>query len=411
MSNYSDYKQLADLVSYSFHGIRLNDVEACLLWDMAGGRHRFSIRHAFKFMFAFNVSSIKLSEEKNFIATFMSGYREDHYELFTKVIDGLSVKPLVTPLFEVNNRVTFHPFVFIKVFFDIIRRTSGGNMRLTDRVHLCIEYAYLCNTILELEKINFSHIRKYLCMCHVLGMENLLTQYFRKKGVETFSLQEGIYLVYKKNKVLGSIAYELFETDHLLCWGQYTKDEYSAYGIDPRRISVAGYPKGETIKPQKEGNEFRNCLVLLAGPIFGDVNNKLLKILLGENDHLNITLKPHPANYSEMSAFAAKNCFAITKKGMTVGECFESAKYDFCIAVNTTAYYESWMAGIPCIRYYDDRFDNFYGFEDLFSEKEDFLILLNEYRRKNKSQEDVLQMLKYAIGLGLNNYDSIINSK
>jgi len=409
MTTYTKFKALMQSLEYNYRGVELSHVTALRAWALARGENTFKLTHFFKMFLAMDVQNLNLPNQNGFMATFMENYRKDHFELFNNVVRNLSEAPSITNLFELKNKISWHLFKDLKIIFVVFRILKKTDLRMIEKIHYGIEYAYWINTIMELDKIDFSKVKKYLCMCHVLGMENLLTQYFRKKGIETFSLQEGIYLVYKKNKVLGSIAYELFETDHLLCWGQYTKDEYSAYGIDPRRISVAGYPKGETIKPQKEGNEFRNCLVLLAGPIFGDVNNKLLKILLGEKDHLKITLKPHPANYSEMSAFAVKNCFDITKKGMTVGECFESAKYDFCIAVNTTAYYESWMAGVPCVRYYDERFDNFYGFDDFFSDEEQFKTMINGYRICPKNENEVKEMLKYAIGFGLDNYDKVIN--
>jgi hypothetical protein len=340
----------------------------------------------------------------------METFRKDHCDLYTGVTNSLSLKPKISYLYEIPKRLSIHPLLWINVINRVLKNLKNQRIGFVDKLHWAVEYVYLVQTICVLDSIDFSRVNKYLCMCHILSMENLLTQYLRKKGVITFSLEEGIYMVYKKNIVLGSIAYELFETDHLLCWGQYTKDEYIAYGINPDRIDVAGYPKCHYLADLKTPNAYQKCLVMLAGPIFGDVNAKLLDILDNMSDEYDITLKSHPANYEIMMDYAKSHGLKILPKTQTVNDCLNTGNYDFCIAVNTTAYYESWMAGIPCVRYFDERFDNFFGFEDLFSTREELISMINEYRSTPKSKDEVIKMLEYAIGFGLDNYDKLINS-
>lgn len=400
-----------NVLNYSFQGVDLSHVSATKIWSMAKGERVFGLKQFARFFIAIDASKLQVPESNGFLATFMENYRRDHYDLFNTVVYGLSNKPTVTNLFDVKKRVAFHPILATKITVNVFRKLSKENISLVDKLRWAAEYMYLVNIIKELNKIDFSKVEKYLCMCHVLSLENLMTQYLKTKGITTYSLQEGIYLVYKKNIVLGSIAYELFATDHLLCWGQYTKDEYIEYGIDSSKIDVAGFPKCHNLALFKENNDYKNCLVMLAGPIFGDVNSKLLEMLKSMKDELDITLKSHPANYTLMERYAQEHNFNIVDKTKTVGDCFASGKYDFCIAVNTTAYYESWMAGIPCVRYYDERFDNFYGFNDFFSEEEQFKSMIEGYRVCPKTEDEVKEMLKYAIGFGLDNYDKVINGE
>ena len=409
MTTYLKYKNLMNVLNYSFQGVNLSHVSATRIWSMAKGERVFGLKQFARFFIALDISKLQLPESNGFLATFMENYRKDHYDLFNTVINSLTDKPSVTNLFEVRRKVAFHPILATKIIFSIFRKLSKENVGLLDKLCWAAEYVYLVNNIKELNKLDFLRVKKYLCMCHVLSIENLMTQYLKNKGVETYSLEEGIYMVYKKNIVLGSIAYELFATDHLLCWGQYTKDEYIEYGIDSRRIDVSGYPKCLELAPFKKDNEYKKCLVLLAGPIFGDINTKLLVMLESMKEEFEITLKPHPANYSAMESYAKEHNFSIVNKTQTVGDCFASGQYDFCIAVNTTAYYESWMAGVPSVRYYDERFDNFYGFDDLFSEETQFKTMINGYRICPKTEDEVKEMLKYAIGFGLDNYDKVIN--
>lgn len=39
---------------------------------------------------------------------------------------------------------------------------------------------------------------------------------------------------------------------------------------------------------------------------------------------------------------------------LTVNDCLNKEAFDFAIAVNTTAYYEAYMRGLPCLRYLDE---------------------------------------------------------
>ena len=409
MTDYERYRNLAEKLSYKFNGIELSHVVACQIWGSANGEPWFRWRHFCRIIMANDVKSMYQPSENGFVATCMEAYRKDHYGLFNSIVNRLSICPRVNILFKMEKRLSFHPKIIGIIFSDIMSQLKNTELSFWQKIEWVVEYIFLCNTIIELDKIDFSKVNKYLCQCHVLGFENLLTQYFRNKGIETFSLQEGIYFVYKKNIVLGSIAYELFETDHLLCWGQYTKDEYKEYGIDPTRLSVAGYPKYAHTKPLKAGNEFKNLLVILAGPIFGDVNLRLLKMFNKLKNEFDVILKSHPSNFSEVELYAHKHGLTIVPKTQTIGDCIESGLYDFTIAVNTTAYYESWIAGVPSIRYYDERFDVFYGFDDTFSNEDEFFSLITKYKKALPSQEEVNQMLEYAIGVGIDNYDEIIN--
>ena len=409
MNNVDRYRNILKSLEYNYRGIELSHIVALKIWGEARGRQVFLWRHIANVIKAYNVKELKLPDSNGFFATYMEEWRKDHYELYNTVISRLSITPARNDLFNIRKCLSFHPLVIIKLFKHFIKSHNTRDLSIKNKIQWFSEYVFLCNTILELDKIDFSGVNKYLSMCHVLGLENLLTQYLRKKGITTYSLEEGMYMVYKKNFVIGSIAYELFATDHLLCWGQYTKDQYVEYGIAANRIDVAGYPKGQVLAQQKELNPYKKCLVLLAGPIFGDVNNKLLLMLESLKGEFEITLKSHPVNYNEISNYAIAHSLNIIPKERTIIDCLSSNEFDFCIAVNTTAYYESWMYGIPCIRYNDERFDIFNGFDDLFKSREEMMTIINKYRKSTIAQEVVKNMLEYAIGFGIDNYDRIIN--
>ncbi len=409
MDKYQNFLYLYNKIAYIYQGIKLNDVSAVKIWGAANGKRSFTWHHFFKMFVAFSLKDLKLPVNNGFLATFMDNKRADHLNLFNRVVDNFSSLPTINYLFDFKKKVCFHPLLIIKTFVRLIKDFRHIGIPFTSKLHWIVEYIYLENTILELNKIDISRVRKYLCMSHVLDIENLLTQYLRQKGVITYSLQDGIYYIFKKNAVVGSVAYNIFAADHLLCWGQYTKDEYTSWGIDSSRLSVAGYPKGNLQTKQKNSNKYYKCLVMLAGPNFGDVNTKLLNILSSLKTQFEFVLKSHPNNFDVIDSYAKKHSFGLVPKGVALTSCFEGGEYDFCIAVNTTSYYESWIAGLPSIRYFDDRFDVFYGFDDSFSTEDEFLKLVDEYRNHPKTDEEVKKMLEYAIGFGINRYDAIVN--
>lgn len=409
MTDAERYRILSKSLEYQYKGIELSHVVALKIWGAARGKHVFSWYHLANLFLAYDFRRLKLPKENGFLSTFMEERRKDHLKLYNTVISRLTSCPVSNNLFDLKKRISFHPDLIIKLGYFFFLRLRRSGIPLGDKIKWFSEYVLLCNSIQELEKIDLSKVRKYLSMCHIIGLENLLTQFFREKGIMTYSLEEGIYMVYNKNFVIGSIAYENFATDHLLCWGQYTKDQYSEYGIESSKIYVAGYPKEQVLKSQKTNNRYKKCLVLLAGPLFGDVNSNLLSMLEFIKEEYEITLKSHPVNYLQMEAYANSHLLSIVPQKQTISDCLNKGEFDFCVAVNTTAYYESWMSGIPCIRYYDERFDIFYGFDDLFSTIEQFNQILEQYRQKTKTESEVKAMLEYAIGFGIDNYDRIVN--
>lgn len=409
MTNVERYRELCKFLAYKFKGIELSHIVALKIWGEAREKKIFTWHHLVYLFKAYDVRKLKLPEHNGFLATYMEEWRKDHYTLYNNVLSKLKDTPERNDLFNLKKHFAFHPLVIIKLLYHFFFALKRSRLSFEQKLNWFSEYVFLCNTIVELRTIDFSKVTKYLSMCHVLGLENLLTQFFRQQGIITFSLEEGIYIIYKKNFIIGAIAYELFETDHLLCWGQFTKDQYIEFGIDKNRIDVAGYPKSQELKHQRQDNQYKKCLVMLAGPVFGDVNMNLLSLLDTLKGEFDVVLKSHPVNYSEMEKYAKSHSLSIVPKQQTIADCFINGEYDFCIAVNTTAYYESWMAGIPCVRYYDNRFDNFNGFNDFFSNRDELICLINEYRKKPKNDREICSMLEYSIGFGIDNYDSILS--
>ena len=94
----------------------------------------------------------------------------------------------------------------------------------------------------------------------------------------------------------------------------------------------------------------------------------------------------------------------------TINDCLKNKGFDFSIAINTTAYYEILMNGIPCLRFHDETFVLMTGLYDFFTNESQFesQISLLQTIPEHQYQDNVNQLLEYAIGLGIDNYMDMI---
>lgn len=414
MNSFEKYKQLKSKFNFVYKGVHLNRVLALHLWSLANGQFKLSWKaHALAFL-AIDVSKINLPLGKQTILSTFGRYpiRKDHLEIYQTVLNKLNGQASYNNTSEWSCKLAIHPRIILKIYSYIKKKLSNSSLSLREKLGLAVWCIHYCNTLEELYKLNLSDVKKYLCQCSVLDLENLFTQFMKQQGIPTYSLQEGMYSIFKRNPPLDAIQYENFETDHLLCWGQFSVDEDKSYGISGNRLLLAGYPKNVKLQALKTDNQYQICMILLARDSFRETNNALLSILSTLSSHYQFCLKLHPScDYNYYSDFAFLHQMAIIPKEKTVNECLNQEEYDFCIAVNTTAYYESLMRGLPCLRFWDKSFDLTAGCNfDIFSTEKDFSDCIALLKSKSciEYQADIDIALKYAMGIGIDNYRKIL---
>lgn len=414
MNNFEKYKQIKSQFDFVYEGVHFNRVLAVRIWSIGNNISRLSLKAYSLFLLAIDISKINLPRgEQNILSTFGRYYkRNDHLELYKNVLSKLDGKASYNNTLDWNYKLTFHPKIIFKVYKFIRKNLSGTFLSFKQKLELAILTVHYCNILEEIKKINLDKVEKYLCQCSVLDLENLFTQYMKLRGIPTYSLQEGMYFIFRKNPPIDSVQYENFETDNLLCWGQYSIDEDYSYGIPIENLKLAGYPKKVVLYPLKTDNKYHKCMVLLARDSYRKTNNLLLNILASLSSEYDFCLKLHPScDYNFYSIFASSNNMSIISKEKTINECLNIDEYDFCIAVNTTAYYESLMRGLPCLRFFDNSFDLMAGCDyDVFTTKEELDNNLNIIKNKLLAdyQNDIDTTLKYAMGVGIDNYRKIL---
>lgn len=411
--NFERYKQLQRQFDYKFHGVQLSLATTFSLASIADGKEIIPRKRLFKYLFtSFDLKNLNFDKSNNTVlSTYRDVYRKDYIEVYKYVTEQLGDIVSVNYLCEFKYRFCFHPFLICKIFLIVLytfRKESIGIFSLLRYVAECVFY---CNNILALEKLDLNGIKKYLAFENALEIENIITQYMKTKGVKTYSLCEGFYKAYMPPKSIDAVAHENMVTEGLICWGEFSKDEFSKIGISEDRLVIGGYPRNVSRCSFKENNSFKRCVVLMALESLAESNFNLLKLLSTYTENIQFSLKLHPSNnYDEYKKRADMYGIQIIDKSKTLQECIDNDVYDFAIAVNTTTYYECLLKGVPCFRYKEDCFNLYYGYDDIFCNQIELDSLIEDFKSKNISEyaKDVEQVVRYVIGYGINNYKAIL---
>lgn len=413
MTEFEKYTKLKSELDFVYKGIHLNRVVAGLIWGIANPKKKtfflsnlrriLGLRRIFRY-----TNPLPLKIDKPIFATYGRYDRRDHVQLYHQVMERMEDKVSSFNMLEWKNKTVLHPNVIKAAFIFFINKSQLG---LIDRLVIASEAVFYCNIVDELEKVDFSKAKRYLCMANMLDIENLITQYMKLKGIPTYSLMEGIYFIFKIRTPYASVAYENFETDKLITWGQYTIDEFVSYGLSKDRFALGGYPKKVDVRKMKKNNPLKRCMIMFAADVYKYSNMAVLEMLERYSHRYEFYLKLHPgADFEYYDRYASKHNMKIIPERMTLNECLNSDDFDFTVGINTTTYYESLMRGIPCLRYNDGTFSMMYGYNDEFSTIEEFDAQMDKIKNidYDQYQKDIDNILIYAIGLGIDNYKDIL---
>lgn len=268
----------------------------------------------------------------------------------------------------------------------------------------------LLNYIHLLEKSKFPEsVADYICFNSAYKEESILTLYFKKRNVETITLQHGIFCDFKLFIPFDYINFDNLIADKVLCWGQSTIDYLSSNGFDKSRLILMGNPKYLTASINHIDKSFTKCLVLLGRAIYIPTNNKLLTVLRDfnrkHNNKILFYIKKHPFLMDEEhKTFAgiADNMIFLGREHQTQ-EVLRSDMVNFSISVNTTAYYESLALGKLSFRWAESENEEFYGMDDKFNTIEEFELKMKEFELKsdNELKNEMKEVIKYVFNPNL----------
>ena len=400
------FREIKNAYKFVYHGVDLSRVMIFEMYNCSLGRCGWVWRSMFH---EYDLSLLSLEKGKPVLSTFGQQPRKDHKEVYDYVYERIKDICSYNDLNQLRIKRSFHPFRSLGV---VIRSLWGLKNCKTMNLKCKLKFSFMacvyCNSLCALERLDLSGVKKYLSMYHVDQLENMITQYMKLRGIPTYSLCEGVYVVDKKNLVIDSVNYTNFETGKLLVWGQYVVDAFIREGVPEERMVVCGYPHKVMPAIMNHCNPFKRCVVLLARRDFSQSNFALLDILANYSGRYEFHLKLHPnCERRPIQDFANEHNMSLVPPEKTVGQCVNGTSFDWAIAVNTSAYYEALMRGVPCLRFFDGSFEMMPGFNDSFSDKKGFVKIVHAIQsglKNGEYQRSINDTLRYVVGLGIDRY-------
>jgi hypothetical protein len=404
---FEQYKKQKQKLAVNYKGYELDKILAVDLIALIYKKEKFNFKSLLRFVLRLKV---EIPDQTGTVLYSIGRYgRKDYYELLDYV--RIQAVGSLLDLSKIKPSMSINILNMVKA----VRIVNNTDLDFLNKLTLAAKVTYTLNTIDYLEKRNQSehNINSFCSFCSNLNEEAILDFYFKKRNIPTYTLQHGLWFIYEKYPV-DAIAYENLIADKLLSWGQYTIDEFIAFGVNKKQLLLAGYPKyaHALSRPKKKQGNLK-VLVLFARKIHHKNNLALIDLLANTKVNLEVEFKLHPSldrhKYSQLAEF---NGFSMAPQG-TINELLKTGGYDFSISYNSTAYYDSYMNNCISLRYKDVDADNALEvLDDGFSSGEELLHKLDLVQQGIASQvvwDKVTERLHYILGYGVNNYASIQN--
>jgi len=411
---YNRYKSIKESFDYVYKGYNFKYLIPGYLTFIFAGESS-SARDVFKEFYTstqlLNLSKILETNSPDIIITYLIN-RADYRDL------AVAAKK-VYPDSEVINieslpvkKISFFSFTYIKHICKAFRIVFTRSLKesFMTKLFFTALVLKLLNYILLLEKSKFPEsVSKYICFNSAYKEESILTLYFKKKNIETITLQHGIFCDFKLFIPFDYINFDNLIADKVLCWGQSTIDYLATKGFDSSRLILMGNPKYLNASVNHVDKSFTKCLVLLGRGIYIPTNNNLLTLLRDFNRKYNnkvlFYIKKHPFLMDEEhKSFAsiADNMIFVGREHLTQ-EVLRSDMVNFTISVNTTAYYESLALGKLSFRWTEAENEEFFGLDDKFNNMEEFEAKLKEFEAKPEAEiiEEMKEVIKYVFNPNL----------
>ncbi|KHN53081.1 hypothetical protein [Pectobacterium fontis] len=391
-------------ISLVYNGYDLSEIMA---FDMAYLiNEKRSLRKSFSKLFLANELNIPSFDDDILFSIGPYGERRDYEEIINYVISQVDVKNI----FRITEKSKFH--FSIKGFILSINQICSQKLSFSwkNRLILLFYMMYYINTIdlLNKTKKNFKY-KKYCSFCSALPLEAILCKYFKLYKITTYTLQHALYS-YPKDSNVDAVIFDNMISDHLLCWGEHTKNDFLKYGIRSEKIKVCGYPSVKKDLSPYEFKETCRILLLCSSLKYEKENTEIIKIIhaCSKKEKIDVMIKTHPhLNQEKYKSLAEKYGFNFYNLG-TLKEALDSKEFDIAISYNSTTYYDVYMGNVLSLKYKNERNKiNFDVMNDSFSTQEELLSQLKKMKElSNKSQTwfEIKKRLSIVVGYGINSY-------
>ena len=289
-----------------------------------------------KFLFKFNLG---IDDQYKKIFTTYSIDRPDYHYLMHQYF-GQDSKPFFVGIKNSKSELLSNPLSDLYYALKSVVFICNIQIGLFDRIKF-MPLLSICFKIidsLESKKIN---CEKYIAFNSSYKVESFLCFYFRNRGIETISLQHGMYYKYHNEVPLDIINYENVCADLLLTWGRYSYEQTSEFLPKSSRSIIFGYPFEKQRK--QDLLESDDIYVVLPRVIYWDAAKDLLRILSSINPTVNYIVRPHPSIRLFLQEWI-DNCldkrFFLDDTDLLVNV-FKEKSFKAVVGFNTTAIFQA----------------------------------------------------------------------
>jgi hypothetical protein len=416
-SEFSKYLELKRSTSLNYKGVDLLKSLSFELYGALTAVSGLNFHQYFHFVFL-RINCSKLSEGfKSGNAVFSTFFknRQDYSDL-VKAIHNSVQNSLVVSLNPHKLSIRINLKIWQKAIRFYFYTSSIKDLSLRCKLYLVIRTIYICNIIDDLERV-FQSIdlkgKNYIPFNSAAGIEATITQYFNSKGVNTFHIFHGLFGRYKISIANDIINGENINSRFILAFGEIAKrDLIKDFMRSPSSIYIAGNPK-YPIKKISVRKSFKKCIVFngfgFYDKDFYDLLDLLGKIAL--SGEISFDIKPHPSSNIDSGRFKSMN-IRFLQRSLTLKDLVKGGDYDFAISFNSFTYYECLYYDLICLRYQIGENIDFEGLDDKFFDEESFAKIISRYKSSPNEEinKSIESLLVKALGMGINNYNRIINS-
>ncbi|HEY0924869.1 hypothetical protein [Rheinheimera pacifica] len=414
--SFAEYKFIKESMAHRYKGFDMMNI---MSFDIICRTYGNDISLFRDFVASFLCKKINLPKKKSHDVLFSMGNygrRKDYYEILE--FARSSVAGDYIDISDAKWGISINIKNFFTSLSSVFKLKSS--LSVTGKLSIAFMLSHYKNTIDYIERqAKEVEYNKFCSFCSAHAYEAILDEFFRLKKIPTYTLQHGLYFLFKKPPI-DIIAYENMISDKLLCWGQFTKDEFVKFGIPRDRIDIVGYPRSiKDLKPYRIDDQKLSLLFLCARSKFDQTNKDIMKLchefIKLYPGTVKLTVKTHPS-LDQLQYKQISQSYGFTfSEGQTIQSLITNGGYDFAIAYNSTAYVDSYLNNLIALHYQDaERENDAEVLDDKFSNADELMTKINAFIRladKNEAWIDISNRLSYLVGYGINRYTEILDAK
>lgn len=419
-NNYKTYCKYLDLkkkLRYDYKGIDLAIVCAIDIIEVFIDNRKITLRKLAEILF----KRLKLKQIKKAFCSYDHVFtsdvpgRKDHEQLVSNIQNSIPDSLYIK--LEYYFIPFFNPFIFLKFLKHIRKEEEIRSIYFMQQYYLAAKFTFYTRLIDKLES-KFDKIdlrgKSYIPLNSSAYTESALTMYFNNRNVNTFHIFHGFFGNYTNRIANDVVNGDNITAKKILAMSEKQKEDLVRdFLLDENKIAIAGHSKytGSPIPPKLT---FSKCLILNGISSYDDSFIPLLPILeeISNETGIEFSIKPHPLSKIAQRYDFSKSKISIIDKTFKINDLLSNGQYDFAITHNTSSYYECMYWGLITFRWDNGTNMQFAGLDDKFSNKNELLkkieLFKNNSNGTNSVHEEIKEILRYNMGIGINNYSNEI---